>query len=188
MQNHIGCICLTFPHCAFSNGSSNWSLERMHSRIGCICLIFHHSVSSNVSPMHSVRSMHSHSGCIFSTTCLFYWNLFYLNLVVHHFDSFPACKYYDISCKFRFQLREVGWDRILCAYWCWEVTLALDWKDRNWKWKPSIFSQSPKMTFDLKKCHQKTNTDICTWYLASWDAIEPTWVTESLSQSVSESL
>ena len=40
MQNHIGCICSTFLHCAFSNVSSNGMSERRHSCIGCICLIF----------------------------------------------------------------------------------------------------------------------------------------------------
>ena len=37
MQSHIGCICLTFLHCVFSNVSSNCPPERMHSRIGCMC-------------------------------------------------------------------------------------------------------------------------------------------------------
>ena len=36
MQSHIGCICLIFLHCVFSNVSSNCPLERMHSRIGCM--------------------------------------------------------------------------------------------------------------------------------------------------------
>merc|ERR1712101_78823 len=31
----FGCICLTFLHCVFSNGSSNRLPEKMHSRIGC---------------------------------------------------------------------------------------------------------------------------------------------------------
>ena len=40
MQSRIGCICLTFSHCVFSNVSSNCQPERMHSHIGCICLFF----------------------------------------------------------------------------------------------------------------------------------------------------
>ena len=35
-QNHIGWICLTFPHCIFTNVFSNLLLERMHSSIDCI--------------------------------------------------------------------------------------------------------------------------------------------------------
>ena len=49
MQSHIGCICSTFPHCAFSNVSSNCFHERMQSRIGCICLTLLHCEFSNVS-------------------------------------------------------------------------------------------------------------------------------------------
>ena len=38
MHSHIGCICLDFLYCAFSNVSSNWLSEKMHSHIGCICV------------------------------------------------------------------------------------------------------------------------------------------------------
>ena len=40
MHSHIGCICLAFLHCAFSNVSSSGLLEMRHSRIGCICVTF----------------------------------------------------------------------------------------------------------------------------------------------------
>ena len=40
MQNHTGCICLTFFHCVFLNVSSNCLPKKMHSRIGYICLTF----------------------------------------------------------------------------------------------------------------------------------------------------
>ena len=49
MQSHIGCICLAFLHCVFSNVSSNGLYRRMHNHIGCICLSFLHCVFSNVS-------------------------------------------------------------------------------------------------------------------------------------------
>ena len=45
----IGCICLTFLHCASLNVSSNHLPESRHSRIGCICLTFLHCGSLNVS-------------------------------------------------------------------------------------------------------------------------------------------
>ena len=47
-HSHIGCICVTFLHCAFSNVSSNCLLEKMPCRTGCICLIFLHDAFSNV--------------------------------------------------------------------------------------------------------------------------------------------
>ena len=48
-HNHIGCICLTFPQCAFLNVSSNRLPGRMHNHIGCIFRTFLHCVFSNVS-------------------------------------------------------------------------------------------------------------------------------------------
>ena len=42
MQSRIGCTCLTFLHCAFSNDPSNSVPEKRYSRIGCICLNFLH--------------------------------------------------------------------------------------------------------------------------------------------------
>ena len=40
---------LFFLHSVFSNDSSNFLLEQMHSHIGCICLAFLHCAFSNVS-------------------------------------------------------------------------------------------------------------------------------------------
>ena len=39
-QNHIGWICLTFPHYTFTSVFSDLLLERMHSHTDCICLAF----------------------------------------------------------------------------------------------------------------------------------------------------
>ena len=47
-HTHIGCISLTFLHCAFSNGSSNYLPEKRHSHIGYIYLTFLHCAFSNV--------------------------------------------------------------------------------------------------------------------------------------------
>ena len=67
MQNHIGCICLTFLHCAFSNVSSNCLPERMQSHIGCICSTFPHCEFSNVSSKYLRQRMQNHIGCICKT-------------------------------------------------------------------------------------------------------------------------
>ena len=48
MQSHIGCICLTFLHCASLNVSSNCLPEKKHSRTDYICLAFLNCVFSNV--------------------------------------------------------------------------------------------------------------------------------------------
>ena len=93
MYSHIGCICLTFLHCAFSDVSSNclhcmrgckltsvayvWSFStvltnvslnwlpvRMQSHIGYIYLTFLCCVSSNVFSNCLPGRMQSHIGCI----------------------------------------------------------------------------------------------------------------------------
>ena len=57
---HIGCIYLTFLHCAFSNVSSNCLLVWMQSYIGCIYLTFLHCAFSNVSSNCLHEKGHSH--------------------------------------------------------------------------------------------------------------------------------
>ena len=64
MNSHIGCICLTFLHCAFSNVSSNRLHQRMHSHIGCICLTFLQCAFSNVPSNCLPGRMQSHIGYI----------------------------------------------------------------------------------------------------------------------------
>ena len=59
--------CFTFPHCAFSNVSSNCLSEKRHSHIGCICLTFLQCAFSNVSSNCLPQRMHSHIGCICSS-------------------------------------------------------------------------------------------------------------------------
>ena len=65
LHSRIGCICLTFLHCGFSNVSSNCLHQRMHSDTGCICLTFLHCVFSNVSSNRLHKRIHSRIGCIF---------------------------------------------------------------------------------------------------------------------------
>ena len=64
VHNHIGCICLTFPHCGFSNESSNLFFERMHSYTCCICLTFLHCGFSNEPSNCLLEKIHSYTGCI----------------------------------------------------------------------------------------------------------------------------
>ena len=51
---HLGCICLIFLHCAFSNVFSNCLNQRMHNHTGCICATFLRCVISDFSPGHSL--------------------------------------------------------------------------------------------------------------------------------------
>ena len=64
MYSRIGCICLTFPHCVFSNVSSNGLPERMQSHIGYICLTFPHCAFSNVFSNRFSEWMQNRTGCI----------------------------------------------------------------------------------------------------------------------------
>ena len=63
-QSHIGCICLAFLHCAFSNVSPNCVLEKRHSHTGYICLTFLHCAFLNVSSNGLHENMQSNIGCI----------------------------------------------------------------------------------------------------------------------------
>ena len=65
MQSHIGCICLTFLHCASLNVSSNCLPEKRHSRTDYICLAFLNCVFSNVFSNCLPEKRQSHIGCIF---------------------------------------------------------------------------------------------------------------------------
>ena len=69
-HSHIGYICLTFLHCAFSSVSSKRSHRRMHSHIGCIYVTFLHCAFSNVFSNGLPEKRHSRIGCICST----YWH------------------------------------------------------------------------------------------------------------------
>ena len=79
MQSHIGCICLTFPHCAFSNVSLNRLPEKKHSCIGCIYLTFLHCAFLNVFSNGLLEKKKSHWLHLFDFSplcvikCLFKW-------------------------------------------------------------------------------------------------------------------
>ena len=70
IQSRIGCICLTFLHCAFLNVSSNCLPEQRHSHTGYICLAFLHCVFLNVFSNCLSENRQSHIGCIFSSSFL----------------------------------------------------------------------------------------------------------------------
>ena len=67
MDSHICYICSAFLHCVFSDVSSSCLPVRMHSHIGCICLPFLHCVFSDVSSNGLPERIHSHIGCIYLT-------------------------------------------------------------------------------------------------------------------------
>ena len=64
MHNYNYCICLTFPHCAFSNVDSKSLDQSRQSHTGCICLTFLHCVFSNEPSKSLPERMQSHIGCI----------------------------------------------------------------------------------------------------------------------------
>ena len=69
MHRHIGCICTTFLHCVFSNGSSNCLLDKKHSYIGCICVTFLLHEFSNVSSNYKPMMLNTHIGCTYLAWC-----------------------------------------------------------------------------------------------------------------------
>ena len=67
MHNHIGYICVTFLHCEFLKVFSTCLHEQMHNNIGCICLTFLHCAFSNASSNCLPQWMQSHIGYIYLT-------------------------------------------------------------------------------------------------------------------------
>ena len=106
MQNHIGCICLTFLHCVFSNVSSKRLHNMMHSHIGCICLTFLHCAFSNVSSNGLHGKMHSHIGCIYviSWHCQYFSSGFSHLHPANQSSNFPLavlCVVFCPNCCFK---------------------------------------------------------------------------------------
>ena len=67
MHCRIGCICMTFSQCDFSNVFSNCSSDQMHSRIGCICMTFIQCEFSNVFSNCLPEQIHCRIGRICTT-------------------------------------------------------------------------------------------------------------------------
>ena len=106
MQSRIGCICLSFFHCVFSNVSSNRLPERMQNHIGCICLTFLHCVFSNVSSNVLCERRQSHIGYICSTFQHFSSGFSHLHPSnkSHDFQDFvplPRCLVLNPKCCFK---------------------------------------------------------------------------------------
>ena len=93
MNSHIGCICLVFLHCAFSNVSSNFLPENRQSCIGCICWTFLHCAFSNVPSNCLHQRMHSHIGCI----CLTFLHCVFSN---ESSNAMPAMMLSQTGCIF----------------------------------------------------------------------------------------
>ena len=73
MQSHIGCILLTFLHCAFSNVSSKSLDLKRQSHIGCICSNFS-TVRFQMCPQiacPNICKVTSVAFFYFSTLCVF---------------------------------------------------------------------------------------------------------------------
>ena len=70
-HSHIDCSCLTLLHGVFSNASSNYMPQRISNYSGCICLVFLHEKFSNVSSNPLLKMSCSHIGCICSPLCIF---------------------------------------------------------------------------------------------------------------------
>ena len=85
IYNHIGSICLAFPHCVFSNASSNYLHLRMQSCIGSICLAFLHCVLSNVSSNCLNKGMQSYIGRTYVT---FFQSFLYFSLKILNCSCF----------------------------------------------------------------------------------------------------
>ena len=99
MHSHIGCICLTFLHCVFSNVSSEHLPGRMHNHIVCIYLAFRHCVFSNVHLNGSFEMKHNCTGC----NCSTFW----------HFQSF-SWGFVCSSCDFQ-EFLPVPFSALNCA-------------------------------------------------------------------------
>ena len=94
IQSHIGCMCLTFLHCVFSNESSNSLPATMHKDIGCTCLTFLRCVFSNAPPNGLYKKLHSHIDCIYLT----WWHFFHCRCVLcfPQKGCFKVSKMYDL--------------------------------------------------------------------------------------------
>ena len=104
MQSHIGCICLPFLHCVFSNEPPNYLLKGMQSYTGCILLTFLHCAFSNVSSNCLSKRMHSRIGCIcfdFSPLCVFKWILKWFAPDISNVSSnyIPQKRHIHIGCN-----------------------------------------------------------------------------------------
>ena len=122
MHSHFGCICLTFPHCVFSNEPSNSVHGRMQSHIGCICLTLLHCVFWDVYSSCFSPRMHTCIGCIYLIFLLHYlsfskeylhWPHFHKT---HHLKDFDPWQPNIVPCYCQFQTekgllirREVKW-------------------------------------------------------------------------------
>ena len=107
MHNHIGCICLFFLQCVFSNVSSNFLDKRMHSRTGCICLTFLHCVFLNVSSNHLPERIQNYIDHIYLT--FLYCTFPHALLWYEPQDMLVSCRNYCIECKYASHFWQFHW-------------------------------------------------------------------------------
>ena len=112
MQSYIGCICLAFLQCAFSNVSSNGLPEKMQSNTCCICSTFRRCALPNESSTCLYEKIHSCIACI----CLIFFTVrfqmcpqlvcprkYMKSHLMYLFDYSPLCV---ITCLLNMSARE----------------------------------------------------------------------------------
>ena len=109
MQSHIGCICLAFLHCVFSNVPSNCLPAKMHSHIGCIYLTFLRYVFSNVS---SESNLSLTFGLSIPSKCKVVHGI--LSLFTYNGHKFPWTSLLDVVYWLKFrnlvEIQKFGWN------------------------------------------------------------------------------
>ena len=149
MQSHIGCICLTFLHCAFSNVSSKCLPEWMHSHTGCIYLAFLHCAFSNGSSNRLPEKMRTHTGCI----CLTFLHCAFSNdssnrlpeKMQNHIGciclTFLHCAFSNFDPLLAAEGKEKTWIDLFITAGLWELTPSnSNWTMflEKWKWTSSL--------------------------------------------------
>ena len=86
-QIYIGCICVPFLHCAFSNVSSIGLPDMRQSHTDCMCMIFVHCVFSNVPSNCPAEMRYIHIGCICEQGSFFFHQYPSILSVVSSFAS-----------------------------------------------------------------------------------------------------
>ena len=71
MKSYIGCICLTWLHCVFSNVSSKYLDQRRYNQIVCIGFAFLHCAFSCASSGFLFDTMHTCTGYLSFAHCSF---------------------------------------------------------------------------------------------------------------------
>ena len=123
MKSYLGCICLTWLYCVFSNVSSKYLDQRRYNRIGCIGLAFLQCAFSCASSSFLFETMHDCTGCIYLSFshCSFpNASSKYLNQIMQNHN---VCIYTNFS----FVCLKI-YPQILCIQGCILTPLAFVWR------------------------------------------------------------